>query len=140
MAHQAMVSKPQQLVRQMTEEIFHKHNLNNLSHYFSGDCNIYLHHNHVLGINAFRTKLEQYLEAFPDLNYSIDEMICEGNRAAIRWRAKGTLSNPLWGMEPTHKEVKWHGTTWVELSENHISKAWVVSTLAEEVAKQYWNK
>src|SRR5262249_34215240 len=43
--------------------------------------------------------------AFPDLHYTLDELIAEGDRVAVRWHWIGTHRAPFRGFPPTGKAV-----------------------------------
>ena len=54
--------------------------------------------NYKQGMAAFHT-------AFPDLHYTIEEEIAEGNRVAVRWTLRGTHCGEYQGRPPTGKTV-----------------------------------
>jgi hydroxyacylglutathione hydrolase len=66
------------------------------------------------GVAAF---FEEIFDAFPDWRFDILDLIAEGERAAVRWRARGTFAGPgsFLGFEPTGARVDLEGldTVWV---------------------------
>ena len=47
-----------------------------------------------------------YRSAFPDLRFTIEDMIAEGDKVATCWRAAGTHQGELMGIAPTGKRVE----------------------------------
>jgi predicted ester cyclase len=45
--------------------------------------------------------------AFPDLEYTIDDQIAEGNKLAQRLTGRGTMTGAFMGMPPTGKTAAW---------------------------------
>lgn len=69
-------------------------------------------------------KIEQTLleliEAFPDVNATIEEMIAEGNRVAVRWVDRGTHKGTWRGVAPTGKQVELRGATIFNIEDGKI--------------------
>jgi steroid delta-isomerase-like uncharacterized protein len=69
------------------------------------------------------TLFERYLEAFPDLLLVEHELIVEGDRVALLWRARGTHRGSIMHIPPTGKEVEVRGSTMLYLAGNQIRRA-----------------
>jgi steroid delta-isomerase-like uncharacterized protein len=69
------------------------------------------------------TLFERYLEAFPDLLLVEHELIVEGDRVALLWRAPGTHRGSIMHIPPTGKEVEVRGSTMLYLAGNQIRRA-----------------
>ena len=54
------------------------------------------------GVKAF---LGMFLSAFPDLTFTIEDQIAEGDRVVTRWTATGTHNGELMGIPATGKQV-----------------------------------
>jgi steroid delta-isomerase-like uncharacterized protein len=65
----------------------------------------YLYHEPALGEISGREGLKQtimaYRAAYPDLNFTIEELIAEGDLVAMRWTAAGTHQGELMGIPAT---------------------------------------
>lgn len=63
--------------------------------------------------------------AFPDLSYTVDEIVAEGDSVAVRWTAAGTQSGAYGLVAPTGAKVSWSGITIFKLAGGKVSEAWV---------------
>jgi steroid delta-isomerase-like uncharacterized protein len=61
------------------------------------------------GPEAFIQIIAMMRKAFPDLHYTFDDIIAEGDRAAARFTMTGTFKGEFMGMAPTGKQVKMTG-------------------------------
>jgi len=58
------------------------------------------------GLRDIKKSMSEYLNAFPDLHYTLDDMVVEGDKAAIRCTVTGTHKGKFMGIPPTNKKVK----------------------------------
>ena len=49
------------------------------------------------------------MSAFPDINFTIDDMVAEGDKVVVRYTWQGTHKGTVRGMPPTGKQVKVKG-------------------------------
>jgi predicted ester cyclase len=47
--------------------------------------------------------------AFPDLRFTSDDTVLEGDKIVIRWTMRGTHEGDFLGIPPTHRHVTWSG-------------------------------
>ena len=66
-----------------------------------------------------------YREAFPDLELIVNQVVAEGDHAAIRWTAKGTHKGDLFGIAPTGKQTTVTGITIDHWVDGKVAEAWV---------------
>lgn len=50
---------------------------------------------------AAKQSMAGYREAFPDLDFTIEDIFADGDKVVIRWTGQGTFENELMGLEPT---------------------------------------
>src|SRR5260370_30587125 len=43
--------------------------------------------------------------AFPDLTFTVDDLLADGNKITVRWTARGTHKGALMDISPTGKEI-----------------------------------
>src|SRR5262245_43731883 len=54
---------------------------------------------------AFAQPVLRLLRAFPDIHYTIEDLVAEGDRVVVRWTWKGTHTGDFNGIAPTQKLV-----------------------------------
>lgn len=68
--------------------------------------------------------------AFPDLRYKIVDLLVDGERAAIHWRAAGTQAGQFGPVPPTGQVVSYSGATFLRFdADGKISDVWSVNEL-----------
>lgn len=61
------------------------------------------------GVGAFKEFISGMLQAFPDIHFTIEDQLVQGDRAAFRWRATGTHTGPLGAAPATGKNISVEG-------------------------------
>ena len=69
----------------------------------------------IRGLEAARGFMQMYVDAFPDLHFSIDQMIANGDTVVTRWTATGTHRGPLMGIPATNRHAQTRGCTVTEI-------------------------
>jgi glyoxylase-like metal-dependent hydrolase (beta-lactamase superfamily II)/predicted ester cyclase len=71
-----------------------------------------------------RAFFEEVFGAFPDWRFEILDLIAEGERAAVRWRARGTFAGPgtFLGFEPNGARVDLEGQDMVWVRDGRIQR------------------
>jgi steroid delta-isomerase-like uncharacterized protein len=62
-----------------------------------------------IGIAEGARRIGGFVTALPDLEWTFDEVIAEGDRVAVRWTTRGTHDGNLLGFAPTGKPVEFTG-------------------------------
>ena len=65
-----------------------------------------------------------YRNAFPDLRFTIDEQIAEGDKVVTRWTADGTHQGELLGIPATRKTSTVTGITVDRILNGKIAETW----------------
>jgi steroid delta-isomerase-like uncharacterized protein len=81
------------------------------------------------GRAEFKAVLARLHQAFPDLKYSIEDVIEAGDKLVIRWQGRGTHQGEYLGAAPTGRQVSYSGITIYELRGERIARAWVTADL-----------
>ena len=63
------------------------------------------------GPQSASRNMERYLRAFPDLRFVEQDLIVQGNRAVLVWKANGTHEGRLMNIPPTGRRIAVHGTS-----------------------------
>ena len=62
-----------------------------------------------VGIKGYKQSVSDVYRAFPDINITIDDMVVEGDKVAVRFTFSGTHKGKFMGVPPTNKKVKMWG-------------------------------
>lgn len=76
------------------------------------------------GFAAFRQVGISYFSAFPDLQLTLEDLIAEGDKVAVRYRSRGTHRGELMGISATGKPVTVAGISIYRLAEGQIAELW----------------
>jgi steroid delta-isomerase-like uncharacterized protein len=72
------------------------------------------------GLAEFKASITATRSAFPDLLTVVDEVIVEGDRAAIRWHSAGNHEHSFFGVPATKREVAVSGATFARFEGDRI--------------------
>ncbi len=79
----------------------------------------------ILGRDGMRAFVTGLRTGFPDIQFMVERLAGEGNRAAARWFIQGTHNGPFLGMPPTGNKVKDQGLDIFIFSGGKIAEIWV---------------
>jgi predicted ester cyclase len=69
------------------------------------------------GVEKF---VSEFLTSFPDLQHTVEEMIAEGDRVAVRFSARGTHSGPWLKHSPSGRSIHYTGVTLARIAGEKI--------------------
>jgi len=75
---------------------------------------------------GMKGSITQFRSALPDLHYTIDDEIVEGDTLVHMITGHGTMTGPLMGIPPTGKSATWREVHIVKLEGSQITGAWSV--------------
>jgi steroid delta-isomerase-like uncharacterized protein len=76
------------------------------------------------GPAAFKPFWAQLRGAFPDIQFTIDDVVSERNMVAARWTARMTHSGDHLGVPATQKPLTVTGMSFVRVEDGKIHDAW----------------
>jgi len=79
------------------------------------------------GRDAVRAYIAGYLEGFPDLHISIDQLLAVGDRVVGVFTFTGTHTGPLFGMAPTGRSVSVRQIAIYRLENGQVVDEWEIS-------------
>ena len=81
----------------------------------------------VVGPEVARAALRSMWAAFPDLTFSIDDLLAEGDRVVVKVTCAGTHRGPFLGVAPTGRPVRFAGVELAVVRDGLIAaQAWHV--------------
>lgn len=76
--------------------------------------------NHTSDLTQFKATIISTRSAFPDLLTVVDDIVVEGDRAAIRWHSAGKHEHSFLGVPATRREVSVSGATFARFENDRI--------------------
>jgi steroid delta-isomerase-like uncharacterized protein len=64
-----------------------------------------------VGPDAYKKLVSLYVTAFPDLRFTIQEIVSDEETVAVSWKSSGTHKGELRGIPPTNKAISIEGIT-----------------------------
>ena len=75
------------------------------------------------GVKGFAS---MFRSAFPDVHFSVEDQVAEGDKAVTRWRGSGTHQGNLMGLAPTGNRVSFVGITINRLEDGKVAEEWQI--------------
>jgi steroid delta-isomerase-like uncharacterized protein len=115
------------ILRRVFEELWTKGNLSLADHLYSEN---YVHHDLSTpdfgsGPGGQKKRIDFFRTAFPDLRFTIEDVIAEGDLVSCRWTSTGTHQGPLSGVRPAGRKVSVIGMTFARFAAGKIVEGWV---------------
>jgi steroid delta-isomerase-like uncharacterized protein len=127
-----MTDQNKRIVRQVYEDVRSDGNLDLVDRIFSPD---YVGHDptaqpqEVHGPAGFKDQTAGYRRVFPDLRFSIHQLVAEGDDVVVRWTARGTHRGSMVGEVPTGEPVEVSGFGSWRIEEGRVAEHWGVLDL-----------
>jgi len=78
----------------------------------------------IQGFEAYKQYISMHFTAFPDLRFTIEEMVAEGDTVVVRQTACGTHRGELMGIPPTGKHVSTMGINIIRFANGKGVEEW----------------
>lgn len=78
----------------------------------------------VPGPNGVRRTVAAWRSAFPDLHFTLEDLLVQGDKVVARWTCGGTHQGVFRGMAPTGKRVTFTGVTISRIAQGKIVEQW----------------
>lgn len=90
---------------------------------------VVLHDPHLEDIRG-HDRVEHYYssfhDAFPDIEFTLDDAFRAGDRITVRWTAEGTHEADFWGLSPTGNVIHLSGIDVVRVENGQVDEVWTV--------------
>ena len=118
------------LARRYFEEVINQGNLSVADQIFAAD---YIDHSArpggPTGPVAVKPVVAAFRAAFHELDETIEDMVAEGDKVALRFRATGVHRGEFRGIAPTGRRVQWTGLVILRVAGGKIVERWGVIDL-----------
>ena len=116
------------IARRVLEEAANQHKLELLDELLAPD---YVLHDPANPMVQDRETFKQFLgghyTAFPDVKWTVEDVVAEGDRVVVRWTLTGTHKGPLMGIPPTGKQVNMWGISIYRIANGKVAEEWAVA-------------
>lgn len=127
-----MSEKNKELARRFYEEVFNRRNLHAIDQVCA--ANVVDHHpmpGQRSGAAGLEGVLTQFVEAFPDMNFKVEELVAERDFVVARCTMTATHRGPLFGSPPTGQRLTFHALDMVRVQNDKIVELWHYGDEAE---------
>jgi len=113
------------LAQRVWEEVWHQDQLSRIDDLFTTD---FVRHDpggrELQGPEQNRQFIGSLRAAFPDVHYTVEDQIAEGDKVVVRYRFRGTHLGAFQGMPPTGKKVSYTGILIYRIGDGKIAEQW----------------
>jgi steroid delta-isomerase-like uncharacterized protein len=122
-----MPPEPKAVVHRLYEEVWNRRRLEAVSDLISPSHALNDPHlsGSAVGPEAYRRVLTQFLAAFPDLRFTVDQMISEKEKVVVSWTISGTHKREFRGIPATNRKISFDGVTINLVSKGKIIESYV---------------
>jgi steroid delta-isomerase-like uncharacterized protein len=78
-----------------------------------------------LDLGGYQQVMAALFAAFPDSHFSLDDLLVEGEKMAIRHHLHGTHRGEFQGVPPTGRQVRVSGISIVRIASGEIAENWL---------------
>jgi steroid delta-isomerase-like uncharacterized protein len=110
-------------VRQLYEEVLNQQRMELLPALMSDDVAFHTF-TEDRGIEAYKALAERLRVSFPDLHFTLDDLIASGNRVVVRWTMDATHDGPLGNVPATGKPIQQKAIVIYRFVDGKIVEGW----------------
>jgi steroid delta-isomerase-like uncharacterized protein len=129
MADAATVARNKRIGRLVLEEMWGKGRLDLADQLYASDYDDHVGKGpepaEVRGVDGIKQAVTAFRIAFPDLIYTVEDEIAEGDLVMARFTARGTHRGPFLGVAPTGRVVTYAGIDVNRIRDGRIVESWV---------------
>ena len=104
---------------------FNKQNVNVVDELMAAD---FVEHNpapnQAPGLEGMKEMMGMFFSAFPDLHSTIEDMVSEEDKVALRWRVEGTHTGEFMGVPPSNRKITLDVTEIFRIENGQLVEAW----------------
>lgn len=117
--------KNKEIVRKLYQDCLNKRNFELLKEFIAED---YAGIRGEKGPAGFTETVQSIIQAFPDIRWTIEDLIEAEDKVVVRWSWQGTHEGTFRGfLQASHKKVTDHAIVIYQFRDHKIIKAWIES-------------
>jgi steroid delta-isomerase-like uncharacterized protein len=115
------------IVRRLYEEVWNKRRVELVDELMSPSHA--MHNNHIpdscIGPEAYKREVARFVTGFPDLRFTVEDMVAENDKVVVAWTISGTHRGEFRGISPTDKKVSIEGITINQIADGKIMDSYI---------------
>ncbi len=119
-----MSEQNKMLVRRTLEEVYSQGHLAVVDELVASDFVIHTPSEEIRGPEGTKQFVAALRTAFPDIHFTVEDQIAEGDTVVTRWTARGTHTGEFQGLPPTGKQVRLAGTDIDRIADGKAVECW----------------
>ena len=116
--------KVKEIVERFDEEIYRKGNVDAADDLVAEDFRHHAPFPTPQGREGFKQFLAQFREAFPNVTSTTEDVIVDGDKAAVRYTARGTHRGEFMGIPATGNEIAVQGISIYRVANGKVTDEW----------------
>jgi steroid delta-isomerase-like uncharacterized protein len=119
-----MSDRTKNVVRRLYDELLNGNRLDVADQIATEDFAIHFAPNPATGPEALKATARMLHSGFPDLHFSIDDLVAEGDRVAVRWTMTGTHTGTYFGIPASGRSVELRAIVIFRLVDDRLAELW----------------
>jgi steroid delta-isomerase-like uncharacterized protein len=122
-----MSTETKAVVRRLYEEVWNKRKLEIVTELISPSHALHDPHltGSAVGPDAYKRVCTQFIAAFPDLRFTVEDYISEKDKVVVSWVISGTHKREFRGISATNKKISVEGITINHIANGKIMDSYV---------------
>jgi steroid delta-isomerase-like uncharacterized protein len=112
------------LSHRIIEEVWNQKNVDAADELISSDCVVRDPNSVHKGLDGYKQFVREYLNAFPDLHFTIEDHVADEHGVATRWTCTGTHQGELQGIPATGRRVTVSGILLSKARDGKFVESW----------------
>ncbi len=123
-----MSKENEALVRRYVEEVYDQRKLEVIDEIFASDFTLHDpdYSGGKIGRQGIKRIVQTFVDAFPDLQITLDDELSSAEKVVTRWTTRGTHQGELMGIAPTGNRIEVTAVGIWRVAEGKIKEAWLV--------------
>jgi steroid delta-isomerase-like uncharacterized protein len=88
-----------------------------------------------VGRDAFRAVHRSFCGAFPDMRMTIEDILADGDRVALRWHMTASHTGEHLGFPATGKKTALDGSSFCVIRDGRIAEGWNLMDMGDMIQK-----
>lgn len=109
-----------------TVESLNERDFDGFAETHTGDVVLHDHDETLRGVEAAVQQEQDLFDAFPNMEYTLEDVLVEGDMLAGRWRVTGTHKGEFHGIPPTGEEVDIPASGICRVEDGKIAEVWLI--------------